>query len=269
MLLASLIALAVIVFSYWSGQQTYKETAEFAQVEDRALGEMQIDWAALRAKNPDIAGWIYVPNTVINYPIVQGEDDEKYLTVDFLGGQGQVTHFGTVFLSAANTKDFSDKNNIIYGHNMNDGSMFSAFAGWLETESFNENRTIYILTPEKNYRLQTFSVFVCSPYDPLAQVSFSDDDAFVSYIQDKLDRSEARPYPAAPEAKSIEQSFTFVTCTSSYEDNRVILYAYPEETVEMDSSQSYSGSSSSDVDLFDTLNDKEATEVGQAIKELE
>ena len=84
-------------------------------IRDRAtsLADFTVDWDALKAINPDTVGWIYIPGTVVNYPIVQAADDEKYLTHDFKGSEGWIATFGAIFLAAENSSDFSDPNNII------------------------------------------------------------------------------------------------------------------------------------------------------------
>lgn len=258
LLIVSLIALGVVVYSYWNGQQTYKNVAEEAAVDTSGttLADMKVDWDALREMNPEVVGWIYVPDTVINYPIAQASDDDKYLTVDFLGGRGQITHFGTIFLAAENTSDFSDKNNVIYGHNMNDGSMFSAFAGFLNDDVFNSHRTIYLLTPDGNYRLETFSILVCEAYDPLGQTVFANDVEFEAYVQDKINRNQVNALPPGRVAADIDRTFAMVTCTSSYEDTRVVTFAYAVE-----STVANSGSNN----VLESINDRDVQDVGNAV----
>lgn len=154
-LVASLAVLGALLFSYWQGQNAYDEIAEQAfeapqDVEGTALEDLQVDWDALRAINPDVVGWIYIPGTIVNYPIVHTDNDEHYLTYDFNGQQGWGATFGSIFLQAANTGDFSDANNIIYGHHLNNGSMFACLADMQDDAGFNEHRTVYLLTPQGN-----------------------------------------------------------------------------------------------------------------------
>ena len=231
----ALAALGAIFFSYWQGQQTNKEIADlgFTEPEPTALASdglasFRVDWDALLAVNPDTVGWIYVPGTNINYPIVHTTDDEYYLKHDFKGSVGWIATFGAIFLSADNKADFSDPNSIIYGHHLNDGSMFSAFADFGDADTFNASRTIYILTPAKNYRLTTFSIVHCSADDPIAQIAFTDEVERVSYIQDKIDRSVVSA-EGIPAAKDIPRTFTFSTCDNLASDGRWVLFAYVSE----------------------------------------
>ena len=96
-----------------------------------SLADLTVDWDALRAINPDVVGWIYVPGTKVNYPIMHSGDDETYLTRDFYGNEGGwwMADYGAVFLSGGNRPDFTDTNNIVYGHNLLNGSMFADIAG--------------------------------------------------------------------------------------------------------------------------------------------
>ena len=224
---ASLISLGVILFSYSQGQSTYEEVAKTAAVDidGKTLEDMTVDWEALLAQNPDTVGWIYIPGTVINYPIVQGSNDERYLTEDFLGGRGAIATFGTIFMSAANSRDFSDPNNIIYGHHMNDGSMFAAIDGMRDNDVFNAHRTVYILTPQGNYRLTSFSLVICGANDPLAQPRFSSDEEYRSYIQDKLNRNVVTPNPQKESVLEMDKIFALVTCDYTIDDGRAVLFA--------------------------------------------
>lgn len=234
-LVVSLGVLGALVFSYWQGQNAYDKIADQAfeapdDIEGASLEDLQVDWDALRAINPDVVGWIYVPGTVVNYPIVHTEDDERYLTYDFNGQQGWGATFGTIFLQAANAADFSDQNNIVYGHNLNNGSMFACFAGFEDEAEFNAHRTIYLLTPQGNYKLRTFSLVHCPADDPLAQTGFADAQAMEDYVQDKIDRSVAAPSGQLPAASEMDHTFAFVTCDNLPSDGRYVLFSYVEET---------------------------------------
>lgn len=226
----ALAALGVIGYSYWQGQQTYNDVAQegFTPPDDVAgasLADFTVDWDALKAINPDTVGWIYIPGTVVNYPIVQTTDDVKYLTHDFKGSEGWIATFGAIFLSADNSADFSDPNNIVYGHHLNDGSMFACLADFSDAAQFNDHRTVYILTPEGNFQLNTFALVHVNADDPLAQTQFTDEDERVAYVQDKIDRSVVAASDV-PEAADIAHTFALATCDNLPTDGRYVLYAY-------------------------------------------
>ncbi|MEG0324367.1 MAG: class B sortase, partial [Raoultibacter sp.] len=229
--------LGVIAFSYWQGQDKYNAVAtqafeEPADIASMSLSDVVIDWDALRAINPDTVGWVYVPDTKVNYPITHTTNNDKYLTTDFLGEKSWLASYGSIFLAAENTGDFSDANSIVYGHHMNDGSMFAQFADFRDEKTFNEHRTVYIFTPTMNYKLTTFSLVVVDASDPLAQPSFADEASLQAYVQDKMDRSVVAPNPASMTAQDIKKMFTFVTCSDYTETSqRIVLFASVGDSV--------------------------------------
>ena len=115
---------------------------------------IDIDFDALRAVNPDVVGWIYCEDTVINYPVLHGSDNDQYLFHDY-------THAynidGSIFVDADNKRDFADPNTIIYGHNMDFGAMFHCLQDWSSQEFYEAHPVMWLLTPQKNYRIVLFS----------------------------------------------------------------------------------------------------------------
>lgn len=260
----ALAALGVIGFSYWQGQRAYDDIAEQAfsapsDIEGTSLADLSVDWDALRAINPDVVGWIYVPGTVVNYPIVHTDDDSTYLTRDFNGNEGGswLPTYGTIFLSAANTGDFSDPNNIVYGHHLNNGSMFACFADFADQATFDEHRTIYLLTPQGNYRLTTFSLMHVDENDPLAQTRFTDDAARVEYVQDKIDRSVVKADGIAA-ASDMGRTFAFATCDNVVSSKRYVLFASVTEST---------ADASADPDAVQAVGEAAAETTGEAAGE--
>ena len=130
-----------------SGQATPEEEVEEGP---------QIDFVALEEVNNDVVGWLYVEALEdINYPIVHGPDNDYYLhrTV-----KKTYNFAGSIFLEATNKPDFSDPHNIVFGHNMKNGSMFGQLRKFREREVYDKSRYFWICTPEKNYKYEIFSV---------------------------------------------------------------------------------------------------------------
>ena len=232
-LIAALIGLGAIAFQYISQQRAYDDLEQYASLSDSenmTLADLTVDWDALRAVNPDIVAWIYVPDSPINYPVVQGDDNEEYLHKAFDGSTGWLASAGTIFLDSTNSSDFSDRNSALYGHHMNDGSMFASLSDWQNNDEFNAHRDIYVLTPQGNYRLKTFALVKTTGDDALVQTTFSSDESYQSYIQDKLDRSVATQQGEVLSAADIRQSMLFSTCEYSQADGRAVLFAAVVET---------------------------------------
>lgn len=232
-LIAALIGLGAIAFQYISQQRAYDDLEQYAFISDAenvSLADLTVDWDALRAVNPNIVAWIYIPDSPVNYPVVQGQDNQEYLHKAFDGSTGWLASAGTIFLDSNNASDFSDRNSALYGHHMNDGSMFASLSDWQNNDEFNSHRDIYLLTPQGNYRLKTFAMVKTTGTDALVQTTFSSEESYRSYIQDKLDRSVVTQEGDVLGASDITQSMLFSTCEYSQADGRAVLFAAVVET---------------------------------------
>ena len=139
-----ILAVCVFVFSgyqlyqifaeYHEGKKEYEEIRELViqeepkkETEEEKEPEVQprftVDFATLQQMNPDTVGWIrFEEPSEISYPVVKGRDNEEYLTRTFEANDNKL---GTLFVDKDNTGTFTDRNTIIYGHNMKNGTMFA------------------------------------------------------------------------------------------------------------------------------------------------
>ena len=143
---------------YRSNQKTYDELSEKIQG-GGFTGDINFD--LLRQTNPDVVGWLYWEDTPVNYPVVQGEDNDEYLHTRFDGSYG---FFGTLFVDCITEAPFRQFNTIVYGHHMKDGSMFAALSkltdpGWCE-----EHPQLELITPDGKYHLEIWA-FMNQPAD--------------------------------------------------------------------------------------------------------
>lgn len=185
--------------------------------EPRERSPIAIDFTALAQRCGDIVGWLYLPDTVINYPVVQGSDNEYYLT-RFL--DGSPNGGGTLFLDFVCPSDFSGCNSIIYGHNMRDGSMFALVDDYGDQAFYEAHPVLYLNTPAQNYRLDVFSGFTTDPESFVYSTDFASGDAQRDFLNRLLAASEIRcscPLNAA------DRVVTLSTCTYSGEDVRFVL----------------------------------------------
>ena len=159
--------------------------------------ETMLKVAELHLSNPDIKGWIKIDNTIIDYPVVQGEDDDYYLTHDY---KKEKNKYGSIFLKSG--CDFNDINSnlIIYGHNMKDDNMFNSLLKY-------ENKAFY---DEKN---------VFRYYDYL---NFNDENKYNEYINNV---KKEQLYDTGITANYGEQLLTLITCEYSQENGRVVVVA--------------------------------------------
>ncbi len=121
-----------------------------------------IDFEALWEQNPDIIGWIRVPGTLVDYPILRSPkelDTDYYLNHNLDGSAG---YPGCIYMQQCNQADFSDLVTVLYGHNMKDSSMFSTLHRFENASFWEENNTIEIYTPEAEY---VYQVYLCRDFD--------------------------------------------------------------------------------------------------------
>lgn len=167
-----------------------------------------IDWQALEASCPDAVGWLWCPETTLDYPIVQGADNDYYLT--HMADQTP-DHHGAVFLDCRASPQFADRHTLLYGHNMTDGSMFHDLLNWQDAEYLARHPCIYILTPVASYEMRVFSAYETLPDSDSYRTAFSGSD-FVAW-QDALCRRSVFPVPGG--GVTAERVVTLSTCTDS------------------------------------------------------
>ncbi len=205
-----------------------EETAEGVERSGESDGNHEteyvspIDFDALLVQNSDVIAWIKIPGTMINYPVVQGDDNDYYLHHD-LDGEDSV--YGTIFLDYADEPDFSSRHNIFYGHHMKDGSMFKDISRYKEQGYFDAHKEIILYMPDREIHLKAIAA-VCTTPDAIRRKSeFASDEEFSTYIQQMTENASA----FAPVDGTITHLYSFVTCSYEFNDARTILYAYETE----------------------------------------
>ena len=123
--------------------------------DDPVMEEMTgISLAALREVNPDVTGWIRIPETKVDYPILQGEDNDFYLNHTW---EKEPNSLGSIFLEHQSSPDLTDYNTIIYGHNMKNGAMFGDLDLFSLQRFWGNHPYVYILTDDGVYRYEIFA----------------------------------------------------------------------------------------------------------------
>lgn len=143
-----------------------------------------VDFEKLKKKNPDVLGWIWLQGTNIDYPIVQGADNDYYLHRDF---DGDYLYDGCIFVDAAVEQPFRDFNTVIYGHRMRSGLMFHDLSKYADREFFDKNRVIIIETEERSYDLHVVAFCTDLSDSELYTTDFGDASSYsVSDDEDDL-----------------------------------------------------------------------------------
>lgn len=179
--------------------------------------DISVDFTALQQTNADIVGWLYSPGTAINYPVVQGSDNAYYLTHSF---EMKDNKCGCLFVDAENTKDYEDRNTIIHGHHMKNGSMFASLLQYQKQSYYNQHPVIFLLTPGENYEIDLFAGFTTSAVSSVYQKNFTSDENFRQLYYECMRRTTFNTNVDVTESSRI---ITLSTCDYSYDDARYVV----------------------------------------------
>lgn len=175
-----------------------------------------VDLAALKAQNEDVVAWIYCPDTPINYPVVQGEDNVYYLDhmID-----GRKDPGGTVFLDHRNEASLTDACSVIYGHNLRDGEIFGSLTDYAEQSYYDAHPILFLLIPEKDFVIDIFAGFVTQSDDKLYEIPRTE-LARAELIEDCIERSDIK----TKTRPTLEDRLILLsTCSYAFEDARYVL----------------------------------------------
>lgn len=193
------------------------------QEEAAAQSLREQNFNKLQKINKDIISWIYVPNTKIDYPVVKGIDNEFYLHHDVVKSSSEV---GAIFMDYKNVikSDFknSDKNIVLYGHNMKNGTMFKDLTKFGDITFFNENKYIYLDTSSGRHQWEIFSVFVAKSDFNYRQTKFESSNEYLKFLSTIKKKSLV---PTNVELSSKDQILTLSTCSYEFNNARFAVVA--------------------------------------------
>ncbi len=178
-----------------------------------------IDWEALSDMNEDLIGWLYIPDTIISYPIVHGTDNSYYLTHTF---DHKTNNCGSIFMDMSNQGDYSSDNTILHGHNMKTGKMFGSLRKYESREYWETHPYIYIITEEEIMKYHIFSSERTAAASDVYTLEFGSSDSFASYLKK---RKACSYYDTGVEVTAEDHLLTLSTCTSDTEEGRRVVQA--------------------------------------------
>lgn len=236
------VALAVFCFSafqlfkilkgYHDGRSEYDKVRKLAVEEKKGDGEDQfsVNFDELMKMNPDTIGWIrfHPEPSKISYPIVKGKDNSEYLKKTFSANENTL---GAIFLNVDNNADFMDKNTIIYGHRMKDGSMFRHLQDYEEKSFWESNPYFYIYTPDG--REITYHIYSAGQVEDTSDTyltSFESEEAYQSFLNMT---KEASLYDTGVELNAQSAIVTLSTCTSASDNHRFVVRGVKEKEVNL------------------------------------
>ena len=177
----------------------------------------QVDHDRLLEMNRDYICWLYAPDTQVDYPVVQGADNQKYLKVLF---NGKANSSGTLFMDYRNLPDFQDPNTLIFGHHMRNGSMFGDLTHYEKQSYFEAHPFLLVLARKKILLLQVFAGYTTSADDPCYDIAISDEKEMAYFISQAGWKSDFR---SGVKMKNTDRLVTLSTCAYAFQNARYIL----------------------------------------------
>lgn len=182
-----------------------------------------INWTKLKEDNRDIYSWIYIPNTKVDYPVVQSskkQSDNFYLNHNI---HKKYEFAGAIYSQKHNSLTYSDPVTILYGHNMNNGSMFKTLHKFEEPSFFKKNKFIYIYMPNRKL---TFKIYAAYEYDDrhiLNSFDFSDKKILKEYQKYTLNPDSMIKNVRKVSLNANSKIITLSTCTSGASNTRYLV----------------------------------------------
>lgn len=239
-----LISVSVFIFSSYKlvayflerkeASDTYKDYTQKAvsvvssntesetEKDENTIPDISVNFDYLKEECEDIIGWIYSPETIINYPVVKADDNEKYL---HRLPDGRYNIAGSIFADFRNNKIGLDLNFILYGHHMKNDSMFGSLLEYRNQKYYEKHPVMYYYTPEKNYKIELISGFVTLADSDI--YSFKRTDAQMPDFIDKIIKKSN--FKSDAEYIEGEKLITLSTCTNTSEDKRYVVIGILKE----------------------------------------
>jgi len=183
-----------------------------------ALRLLNWDIASLQEVNPEVIGWILLPDTQINYPLLHTKDNETYLHTAW---DGSYSASGSIFLETRNDPALTDYNTLIYGHHMRNGSMFAPLMGYKDAQFLKANPNIYIATADSVHRYTVFAAYEASVVSDTYRLIFNSPARKQLALNSYLERSQWEP-PLIPTIRDHILTLSTCTGTGQYETRWVV-----------------------------------------------
>lgn len=232
-ILAILLAMAYSLYSIWDNNSIYAETLSLTTRirQEKPVGDKP-SFEDLLKINEDVCAWITMDGTNIDYPIVQGSDNEEYLNKDVYG---EYSLAGSIFLDSRCSRDFEDFDELVYGHHMEKHEMFGDLDLYLEKDFFDQNTTGTLLVPGKKIPVTVVAVMEVDDkdawvFDPAA--ADEDPQGFLDYIASDAKYVHSDELEKVKEDTDSRHILTLSTCSSDEEELRTVVitaYQMPEE----------------------------------------
>lgn len=208
---------------------------------------IQLKYAKLYAENQDFVGYLYAAGSRVDFPIVQGKDDDEYLEKDFFGNY---TKYGCPFMTYRNNPTTLDMNTVIYGHNMKDGSLFTTLEQYLTLDGYKKAPVISFNTLYQDFNFKIIATIVTNIYPeddngyvfPYYWSNLGSTLNYTAYLNQLAQRSL---YDTGVNVLPTDRLLTLSTCYDEFEDARLVVIARlvrPGESTEVNTDKAVENS---------------------------
>lgn len=228
------VCLAVFLYSAGNlaniGYKYHKVNSDNKKLQEEVVTEVKqdspldrkVDFNQLKSINEDIVGWIYIPNTNIDYALLKGKTNDTYIHTNY---EKKHSFAGSIFLDEDNNSSLTDSNTIIYGHNMKNGSMFANIKKFTDQDYFNNHPKVYIYLPDGS--INVYSIYSTKIIDATSDYYLKDID-YASYV--------ANAKSSAKQSRDVDSQNTaplllLSTCYAHDTPTRSVLFAKLEKNV--------------------------------------
>lgn len=188
------------------------------------LADQIIDFDRLQEINPEIYAWIEIPDTQIDYPVAQSEEDDEFYLKHNIYKEPEFA--GCIYTEQINSKDFSDPMTVMYGHNMRNGSMFQNLHLFEDAGFFEENRYVYVYTPDRKLTYEIFAAYEYNDNHLLNSFDFSDEEVFGQYLEDVLGGISMSQHTRKDvQVTTKDRILTLSTCMGGQTESRYLVQA--------------------------------------------
>lgn len=202
-------------------QDIFYDEDPFEEEEDREPDEIRSGFDKLLEHNEHVVGWVTIDDTQIDYPILQTDNNIDYLNKDY---NDRVTRAGSIFLDFRNDITTDNKNTVVYGHRMKDGSMFQHLTKFLDEDFLMEHTTFDYDTLYESYEAEIFSVYNTLTDFNYIETDFESDEEYGELLQKMQEKSR---FETDVEVNPDDLIITLSTCDYELDDNdgRLVVHA--------------------------------------------
>ncbi|WP_073184689.1 class B sortase [Anaerosphaera aminiphila] len=236
LVLFALLVLGINGFNHYREKQLIKELRTKMQIEEMRIdtqmseskginpeqsgeGAMLLKFEQLFIENNDLVGWIRIPGTTVDYPVLQFIDNDYYLNKDYHGNKSKA---GSVFMDYRNSSDAKGFNTILYAHHMANGFMFGDLIKYKDEKFFIEHPTINFDVLNREWEWEIFSVYVTDVGFYYIDTNFPTKEKKLDFIKSIRERSM---FESDVHVGTEDHILTLSTCTYEFDNARFVVHA--------------------------------------------